>query len=540
MTGIQAYAPSLFDNQESILNAGVLFSIPALMSQSLELFFTTFNPLKSGFYGLHHIILTMCFMVLCRIKNIEQLKKYPPGELGKLLGLDRIPEVGYFREKLSQITSQSKADELHTALFHSWLKNMPEMFFYIDGHVRVYHGDQANLPKRYVSREKLCLSGTTEFWVNDQKGLPLMVITAELNEKLKTAIEDIIPKILKEITLSPNLGEPIFTLVFDREAYEPAWFKKLWEQYNVAIISYRKNVITEWDKTLFYNVECQLLNTDVTMQLCEMGTQLNNCWFREIRKLSESDHQTSIITTHPTLSIESIAVKMFSRWTQENFFKYMIANFDFDKMIEYGTEPVNQKQTIPNPEYKKLTYQLKQTREKKARIEAKIYKKMEESDVNNQEQFMKNMAKSATLIEQINEYKEQIIELISNRKKVPSRISVSQMPEDMRYNKLKQESKKVKNALVMLSYRAESALLNNFSEFYNDANKDGRVILNEIFTSDADMIPDYQNNKLTIRLHSLSTPRANNAVKKLCELLNQTETVFPYTNLMLNYETVAV
>jgi len=50
------------------------------------------------------------------------------------------------------------------------------------GIVRVYHGEMANLPKRFVSREKLCLSGTTEFWVNDQQGLPLMVVTGELNE----------------------------------------------------------------------------------------------------------------------------------------------------------------------------------------------------------------------------------------------------------------------------------------------------------------------------------------------------------------------
>lgn len=215
----------------------MLFSIPALMSQGLDLFFKTFKPLSPGFYGLHHILLTLCYMALCRIKNIEQLKKYPPGELGKLLGLDRIPEVGYFRKKLHQIISQSKTDELHTNLFHSWVGKMPEMFFYIDGHVRIYHGEQANLPKRFVSREKLCLSGTTEFWLNDQQGLPLMVITAELNEKLKIAIEDIIPKILNGISITPKPDEPIFTLIFDREAYEPIWFKKLWEQYRVAVIS---------------------------------------------------------------------------------------------------------------------------------------------------------------------------------------------------------------------------------------------------------------------------------------------------------------
>jgi hypothetical protein len=53
-------------------------------------------------------------------------------------------------------------------------------------------------------------------------------------------------------------------------------------------------------------------------------------------------------------------------------------------------------------------------------------------------------------------------------------------------------------------------------------------------------VPDYQNNTLTINLHSLSTPRANHAVKQLCAFLNQTETCFPLTNLKLIYKTVAI
>ena len=162
-----------------------------------------------------------------------------------------------------------------------------------------------------------------------------MVITAELNEKLKPAIEEAIPKLLKAIPLPANAGEPVFTLVFNREAYEPAWFKKLWDQYHIAVISYRKNVTDKWDEMLFHNVETQVFN--VTMLLCKMGTQINGIWFREVRKLYEDGHQTSIIATHPSLNLQTIAVKMFSRWTQENYFKYMIEDFDFDRMVEYGT-----------------------------------------------------------------------------------------------------------------------------------------------------------------------------------------------------------
>jgi hypothetical protein len=367
-----------------------------------------------------------------------------------------------------------------------------------------------------------------------------MFVTSELNEKLKTAIEEIIPRILKDAALeiSTNPEVPTLTIVVDREAYEPAWFSSLWEKYHIAIITYRKNVKDKWDESLFKSSEIQTDYGAMSMLLCELGTQLNGHWFREVRKLSGDGHQTSIITTHPTLPIEQIAIKMFARWTQENFFKYLIENFDFDKMIEYGTEPVNQKLIIPNPEYKKLTYQLKKENEKKGRLEAHMFKHMENSiDI---EHFTKYISKNANLLEKIDFHNKEIQELKAKRKIVPVKITVAQMPEEKRYNKLKQEGKKLKNAVIMLAYRSETALYNIMSEFYKDNGKDGRMILKEIFTSDADMIPDYKNNKLTVRLHSLSTPRANKAVKELCTFLNQTETCFPYTNLILNYETIAV
>jgi hypothetical protein len=517
----------------------VLLAIPALFSQGLSKAFSTYYPLPSGFYGLHHILLLLCFMALCRIKSPEELKKYPPGELGKLLGLDRIPEVGYFRKKINQIITQAKTDDLHKELFLEWTSVLPELFFFIDGHIRVYHGQKANLPKRYVSREKLCLNGTTEFWLNDQQGMPLMVITGELNEKLKAAITQAIQTIKEQLNLPEKSEEPEFTLIFDREAYEPLWFKKLYDEHSVAVITYRKNVKDVWEDDVFNSTDVKLLNNNVQMQLCEMGTLLSGAWFREIRKRSDNGHQTSVLVTHPHLPLAIIAEKIFSRWTQENFFKYMGENFQFDKMLEYGYEDVPQQTKIPNPQYNKLTNNIKKCREKTGRLQAKVFKKLEGAQNLNIEQAIEAVAKKSELIEQIDNYTIEIDQLVEQRKKVPSRIKVADMPEEIRYNKLKQESKKLKNAILMIAYRAETALYNTLNEFYPCNKKDGRMVLKEIFQSDADLIPDYAKKKLTVRIHSMSTPRFNKVVQKLCEEMNNTQTIYPGTNLMLEYQSVA-
>ena len=112
--------------------------------------------------------------------------------------------------------------------------------------MRIYYGYKANLPVKFVSRQKLCLSATTEYWVNDAHGLPVMMVIGELTEKLQTAIEFeylIIPQMQHTNLLCAKTSDdqqPRCTFIFDREAYEPAFFHRLWTEYKIAIITYRK------------------------------------------------------------------------------------------------------------------------------------------------------------------------------------------------------------------------------------------------------------------------------------------------------------
>ena len=92
----------------------------------------------------------------------------------------------------------------------------------------------------------MCLSPTTEYWVNDEQGLPYLVFMGELNEKIQDVIEH---QIISELKAATEIAQPItdkkaiiFTLVFDRECYEPGFFQRLWDTHRIAVITYRKNV----------------------------------------------------------------------------------------------------------------------------------------------------------------------------------------------------------------------------------------------------------------------------------------------------------
>lgn len=551
-----------FDTHEAVCGAGILFLLPALLFQGLLKTKEVYRIPENHYYGLESVILTLAFMALGRIKNPEQLKQCKPGEIGKIIGLDRIPEVRCLRQKIKLLTAQKQAQQLNHLLIDHWYSNPSgqSSFFYIDGHVRIYYGHEANLPSKFVSRQKLCLSATTEYWVNDACGLPVMMVTGELTEKLQHAIEDyIIPELQKTVLLPSSVesqGEkeqinaqdkqendclpPVCTLVFDREAYEPAFFERLWKKYHIAVLTYRKNVKDTWPEESFKVKDVQVLDQTVTMRLCEQETVLGGVTFREIRRLTESGHQTAIITTNRVISIEVAAGRMFGRWSQENFFRYMIMDYDFDKMIEFGTETIDENKEVLNPPYRQLSYRLKKEKEKTARLKAKLYPLTEESIESAIDDIPALIAKQTALLEQIERHQPEEQKIAEQRSKTEKRIKLKEMPLQNRYNKLKPESKMLMNIIKMICYRAETAVANELAENLSNAKDEKRMLVKQIIQNNADLNADYENKTLTVVLHTLSAPRFNHAAAKLAETLNQTETIFPGTDLQLKFEISAL
>lgn len=541
-TGLIEKAEVQFGAHHNVQFGGVLLAVPALLSQGLMEATEIYQSFPNGYYGIEHVFMLLSFMSLLRIKSPEQIKQSSPGELGKILGLDRAPEVKTLRRKISMIVAQKKAEAFQQALFQKWTQKDPCVFFYIDGHVRIYSGSEANLGRKFVSRQKLCLAGTTEYWVNDEMGLPLMCVIGQLNEKLRDAIElEIVPRLLREIAPHPDQNlfpdQPRFTLIFDREAYEPAFFARLWILYRIAVITYRKNVKDSWPQIDFEEVETQVIGNSVKMQLCEKNTELGGHSFREIRKQSEDGHQASIITTHPSLKTAQIAGKMFSRWSQENFFRYLLENFNFDRLLQYGTEELPDEIEVVNPAYSQLNYKIKKIREKKARQEAHLLNRIEENADQLLEKISDLIASESKITEKIQILGTELEALLMERKNTPARIKIKDMVQEKRYNKLKSESKLFINIIKMIAYRAETALFNLIKPFFANTSQEGRMLIKAILTSDADLIPDYPNQILTIVLHTQSTPRKNKAASQLCTIMNEAEEVYPGTTLKMVFKT---
>jgi hypothetical protein len=561
--GLSPVEPVRFEACKSIQMGGVLFLLPFLLECHL-LSYQQYYAQREGYYNFDSLFILQSFLFLLRIKNIEQSKGYNPGELGKLIGYDRIPEVKTFHRLINELTLQKKTSCWGAHLSEEWIEEEEPELYYIDGHVQVYHGYLANLGKKHVSRQRLCLPGMMEFWVNDVSGKPFFFVTAQVNEKMIEMLEsEIIPRLLLSHTVSDeqkklmkeNADYPLFTLIFDREAYSPAFFNRLWKKYRIAIVSYRKNVKDTWDKSLFAEVKIEVsMEKDTVMMLAEQDVVIDNVPMREVRKLSADGHQCSILTTNRIWTLGIVAIHMFGRWIQENYFRYMRQDYDMDKILQYSIDEIYGDFMVVNQEYNNITYRIKKVRDKLSHKKVDCYehaqKMPEQSSEPEQSSVMKKgkeaklmnnwLKKQLSLTEEITEIEEEIKTLVAARDKIPYKIPVSEMPEKNRYNKLNQEGKFLQNIIKMICYRAETAFANLLSIHFKRFDDEIRTLVKTICRQTVDLYPDYHNNQLIVTLYPLANLRSCKAVENVIQYLNLSKTLYPGTQLMMIFKIATI
>jgi len=169
----------------------------------------------SGPLGLRATLLMGVFLALLREPRAEAATRIRPADLGRVLGLDRVPEVKTLRRKLGELAGYGKGAALQAALGRHHATARPDAvgFLYLDGHVRVYTGTRA-LPKTHIARMRIAGPATEETWVTGADGDPVMVITAAPSKSLAAELARLLPDL--RAIIGPHRR---CTVVFDRGGY---------------------------------------------------------------------------------------------------------------------------------------------------------------------------------------------------------------------------------------------------------------------------------------------------------------------------------
>lgn len=79
--------------------------------------------LRPGSYPIESTFLTMKFLALARVPSLEVLRYDPPGEWGKILGLDPVPAVKTLRGKPEELTAdEAKVRQWSSTLGQQWME----------------------------------------------------------------------------------------------------------------------------------------------------------------------------------------------------------------------------------------------------------------------------------------------------------------------------------------------------------------------------------------------------------------------------------
>ncbi len=542
-------APVVFTQGAQLPLAGLLLALPALeMTGLLDVAEQVLPPMRKGFYGLRATLLMGVFMALLREPRAEGATRLRPADVGRLLGLDRAPEVKTLRRKLSELASHGRGAQLQAALGRHHAAARPETvgFLYLDGHVRVYTGTRA-LPKTHIARMRIAGPATEETWVGDAEGDPVMVITAAPSQSLAAELARLLPDL--RTLIGPDRRA---TVVFDRGGYSPAVFTEIITA-GFDVLTYFKGSWARSATTEFAAVDFTAPDgTTHTFELAERPIDLpvparharanqdasqdastaSTLRLRLIVRRSPGGHQTPILTNRTDLSAAQIAYRMAARWRQENYFKYAREHFALDALDSYADQPDNLERLVPNPAKARALDEVAGAR----------------ADLNGAHAEMAHALDTAVIAagwpgnggkatvdpaagQSLTAAQGALLAAKTASASTASHLPLGQVRPDSRL--LETERKLLTHAIRMSAYNSESALARLLRPHYARGDDEARAPLREAFTLPGDL--QIVGSTLHVRLDPASAPRRSNALAALCAELNDTRTRYPGSDLTLAY-----
>jgi transposase len=536
--GLLTEAAPRFAAAEAVRAGGVMLALPAVLTLGLlDAGQQVYGVLKNGFYGLQATLLCLTFMALLRIRTPEQLQGQPPGELGLLLGLDRAPEVKTLRRKLAELAARRQATPFSQQLAERWVRDQADAVgvLYVDGHVRPYHGTTHTLPEAYVTRRRLCMPATTDVWGQQQDAQPLFVVTAPANDDLLAMLRrQILPEVRRLV------GERRVTLCCDREGWSPKFFHEC-HANGFDVLTYRRGPYAAWARATFRPITATVDGRKIRYTVAERRVEvLPGFRMREVRRLCDNGHQTAILTTRQDLPMTVVAYRMFERWTQENFFRYMRQHFALDALVTYAVESADPERTVPNPERKTLRKELVEARAALRALEQAYGHAARTNPEGRRPTTRGFKIAHGGLGHEIRAQERECDELKARIAALPERVPIKAVRDEREIVTLAPEAKHLTDTIKMVAYRAETALVRCLAPHYAKTEDEGHALIREMLSSSADIVPELEAQCLRIRVHSLANPRSNQALAHVCATLNALELQYPGTPLTLVYEAPAV
>ncbi len=523
--------------------AGLLLALPAVDETGLlDCAREVYGRLRNGYYGLAATLLTLVFLALAGEPRAEGATRIPPGALGRVLGLDRAPEVKTIRRKLGELAAAGKAADLVMALARRHAAARPEAlgFLHVDGHARAYFGTR-KVQKTHIARLKFPAPATEETWVTDQDGDPVFMVIAEPSDSLAGELRRLLP----QLRAVAGEGRRV-TVCFDRGGWSPALFADITEA-GFDLLTWRKGPAPDLPPAGFTVITCtddrgrehqyDLADTTVSLGITDGPRKGQAIGLRQVTRRVPARggaiRQIHALTTRRDLPAGEVCWRLSSRWREENYFRYARTRFALDALDSHAAGPDDPERLVPSPAKKTAAAQVRRAGTLAEAAEARRDARLLElrSPPPGQRSLITNQA-----LDPINAPVEtawrELEEAEQAAAATPARIRLGDIAPDMA--RLETEVKQITHAIRIAAYNAETTLARALHGHYARAEDEAYALIREALTTSGDIIPGH--GELLIRLDPLTAPRRTRALAVLCQQLSQARASYPGTDLILRYE----
>jgi hypothetical protein len=523
--------------------AGLLLALPALEAAGLlAAARQVYGRLKDGFYGMGATLLTLVFLALAGEPRAEGATRVPPAALGRVLGLDRAPEVKTIRRKLAELAAAGRAAELVMALARRHAAARPDAlgFLYVDGHARVYYGTR-QVQKTHVARLKFPAPATMETWVTGQDGDPVFMVIAEPSDSLAGELRRLLPD-LRGIV---GQGRRV-TVCFDRGGWSPALFADI-TAAGFDLLTWRKGPAPDLPADAFAAVTCaddrgraheyDLADSTAELGISEGPRKGQTVTLRQVTRRvparGGATRQIHTLTSRDDLPAGEVCWRMSARWREENYFRYARTWFALDALDSYAAGPDDPGRMVPNPARTAAAARVRQAEAaaraaETARDAALLQLR---SPAPGQAAYLTNQVINA-LAAPVEDAWRELDEAGQAAAAIPARIPLGTLAPDM--VRLDAETKQITHAIRMAAYNAQTLLARALAGHYARAGDEAYALIREALAASGDICPG--NGQLLIRLDPLTAPRRTQALAALCDQLTAAGARYPGTDLVLRYE----
>ncbi|MBC8147037.1 MAG: hypothetical protein H8E98_03495 [Bacteroidetes bacterium] len=470
--------------------------------------------------------LTKQFLVtiLLGAKNIEQTKLLDFNALKAMLG---ITTSNLFIQR-KVLTDMATEDNVQKLLKYNaeLVKAVEWRDFYYDPHVKHYTGAEKILKGWCSAAKNIGKVINMDFIHTAPDGAPVYVETTDNFNDMRERFMDEVKGFRKIL----GSKEKIMTFIIDRGIYSFEVFEKIADDKYIHIVTWEKGYKKDkWEDTKksgeFSIYKARNNSNDLKKYRFEYIVnewEKNSKMSQIIVKATnpkENEIEVSILTDDKKRNAEELIELMFTRWVQENDFKYEENHFGINSITSYAS--------VPYKELEKLIID-KQTKrgEYKAHEKAASDIKKKQKKLLYKKHNLKNKKKKEQLIEEIKQLDNELANVKETMSKTEKEGSKIQELIANNYKKLKMDNKKYMDCIKIIARNIFYKALKKFKDKYNNY-RDDHVIFRNLTNSHGIVTFMGEEIKVTIFPTAHHQPKVRKIIEELFQEINDTKPKLP-------------